>query len=126
MPDTARSAPPTALAATLACDPITGPGRVLCTVEMRSKRTARIDWADALVVSAPDFARPLRSRVAADRVHSGSDDVARVALALVVTGQGRGVLRVRARAVLCQERAGGERCWSEAREASLELVLPPG
>jgi len=119
-PATARAP---ALAAVLTCDPITGPGRVLCSVEVRGLRTARMAWADALVVAAPEFARPLRSRVAAPRLEPSSKS-ARIALALVATGEGRGTLRVRARAVLCQPRAGGELCWSEVQEPSVELAFP--
>ena len=52
------------ISAKLACRPERSPGRVLCELSVAA-RGGRLEWADALVVSAPEFARPLQSRVGA-------------------------------------------------------------
>jgi hypothetical protein len=58
-------------------------------------------WADVLVLEAPAFAPPLRSRVGSGALFMKTDQRQRLQLALAATGTGAGVLRVRARAVLC-------------------------
>ena len=50
------------LSATLTCEHRTEPGRVLCSLQLTTPEPQEIEWADALIVSAPAFAPPLRSR----------------------------------------------------------------
>src|SRR5688572_24445980 len=51
------------LAAEVTCDPLSGPGKVQCLVRVRPVGGA-LQWSDAIVLSAPTFAPPLRTRVA--------------------------------------------------------------
>lgn len=110
-----------ALSARLSCEPAPSPGRIRCAVAVEVAKDQRLSWADALVVRAPAFARPLRSRVS-QRKLSGKDSKAEVLLALLASGTGRGTLTVRARVVVCS-RAQPAACRPESREASVELEV---
>jgi hypothetical protein len=88
---------------------------------MAAATELRLSWADVLVVRAPAFARPLRSRVPKPKL-SGNDSKTEVLLALLASGTGRGTLTVRARAVLCS-RAEPAVCRPAMREASIELEV---
>jgi hypothetical protein len=111
-----------ALEARLTCETARAPGRVRCTMEVSAPAGRRLDWADALVLETPAFARALRSRVVA-REPDLAQGTARLPLALVLEGPGRGVVRVRGRAVLCQADGGRERCLPATRDAQIELVV---
>lgn len=112
-----------ALAATASCERRATKGRVVCDVEVESA-DARIAWADVLVVAAPPFAPPLRSRVGVAEARVRTDRRVRIPVALLATGLGKGKLVVRARAVLCRAReAARESCVPEASEAAAELVV---
>lgn len=106
------------LVARLTCDPALGPGRIRCELDLRAPEGARLSWADALVVSAPSFARPLRSRVPATREADGG---ARAALALLVRAVGSGSLLVLGRAVVCST---GEAKQPECGPASVSVEIP--
>lgn len=111
------------LEATLDCESRRGPGRVRCELEVRAPAGRLLEWADALVLETPAFARALRSRVGM-REHDAGQSPVRLALALVLEGPGRGLLRVRARAVLC-EASGAARCSPATRDVQLDLVAEP-
>lgn len=115
----ARGDASSALAARLVCDPARAPGRVVCAVELSAPAEQRIAWADALILSTPPFARPLRSRVTA---RSDESSTIRLPLALVLDGPGQGLLRVRGRAVLCSRGGARERCSPVTHDAELQLV----
>ena len=53
--------------AELTCRAEAAPGRVLCELKYSAGSGARLVWADALVTAAPEFVRPLRSRVTPER-----------------------------------------------------------
>src|SRR5262245_24427560 len=91
--------------ARLSCRREASPGRVLCELEVEVTE-GRLVWGDALVVSAPDFALPLRSRVGDKSATARAPRRVRLPLALAATKTGRGELKVRARAVACVERKG--------------------
>jgi hypothetical protein len=76
------------------------PGRVQCELEVVTAK-GRLVWADALVVGVPEFARPLRSRVGPGQALRRSERALTLPLALAATKNGRGELRVEARAVVC-------------------------
>lgn len=106
------------LTAKLRCEPARAPGRALCTLEISPAPGRRLTWADALVLEAPGFARTLRARLAARELGSPT----RLTLALVLEAPGRGVVRVRARAVLCERAGSKERCGPVTRDVEAELV----
>jgi hypothetical protein len=90
------------LSARLVCPQRPGPGRVVCEAELEVEAGV-LAWADVLVVDAPPFASPLRSRVGPSALFMKSDRRQRLQLALAATAAGSGELRVRARAVLCTD-----------------------
>jgi len=108
------------LEAKLGCEPGRAKGRALCTLELAAAPEQRLSWADALVLETPAFARALRTRVAAKEL--GTEGKARLTLALVLEGPGRGTLRVRARTVLCRKAGEKERCEPLTFDVEAELV----
>jgi hypothetical protein len=107
-----------ALLAEAACDPAPGPGKIHCTVRQRPKG-GKWTWGDVIVVSAPPFAPPLRTRVAAGDASRSDADGADFALALAATADGSGELRVLARAIVC----GSSGCRPVRAEASAKVVV---
>ena len=91
-----------ALAAEAKCDAVPGPGKVLCTVRERAVG-GKFSWGDVIVLSAPPFAPPLRTRVAAGDASRSDAEGADFGLALAATADGAGDLKVLARAVVCGE-----------------------
>lgn len=109
--------------AELVCRPEAAPGRVLCELTCRASGAARLSWADAVVTEAPSFVRPLRSRVAPERFSGASANERKLKLALVASGPGKGALKVKARAVLCEGTGAKERCRPETRDVSAEVQV---
>jgi hypothetical protein len=110
-----------AVRAELVCRPEAAPGRVLCELSYRAVAGSRLVWADALVTRAPDFARPLRSRVTPERFKETGSTERKLSLALVAARSGVGQVTVRARAVVCSGEGERERCHPESHEVSAEL-----
>jgi hypothetical protein len=102
------------LAAELRCARITAPGRIVCELSTRAM-SGKLVWSDALVISAPPFVRPLRSRVLA---RDGS-----VKLALVASEAGRGTLEVAARGVVCQAGGAAEACHAQRTVVSAVIEV---
>src|SRR5689334_21776506 len=88
------------LLAEVSCDPLPGPGKEQCVVRVRPVGGA-LRWSDAIVLSAPPFAPPLRTRVAMGDGKRSDADGADFSLALAATGDGVGELKVLARATVC-------------------------
>ena len=72
-------------------------GRLVCSVELEAPRDEVLKWSDALVVSAPPAARPLRARVAGT-----GRPPRRIVLGFVLGPGAGGRIEVLARAVTCQ------------------------
>jgi hypothetical protein len=98
-------------------------GRVVCEVELEVE-TGVLAWGDALVLEAPEFASPLRSRVGPSAAVMKSEQRQRLLLALAATRPCTGTLRVRARAVLCGDAALDD-CRPAQREASALVRVGP-
>ena len=113
------------LRANLSCPPASGPGRIVCELTARATR-GQLVWSDALVVRAPAFARPLRSRLVAQLVSSGANGGAWAKLALVASDTGEGKLELLARGVICHDGSAGETCAAVQAPVTVELrVAPP-
>jgi hypothetical protein len=123
LPWPALAEPPSELSARLVCPPRPGPGRVVCEAEIEIE-TGLLAWADVLVVEAPPFAPPLRSRVGPSALFMSSERRQRLQLALAATGAGSGHLRVRARAVLCPD-AEMRACRPVVRDAEAQVMVGP-
>jgi len=120
-------APPVAaepeLSARLVCPRRPTPGRVVCEAELEVD-SGVLSWADVLVLEAPAFAPPLRSRVGPSALFMKTEHRQRLQLALAATTAGTGVLRVRARAVHCHDAQRAE-CHPTTREASARVEVGP-
>ena len=114
------------LRAELECQRARSPGRVVCELRI-SASSGTLVWSDALVVRAPPFARPLRSRVSAELGTSAEPGVAKAKLALVASEPGQAPLGILARAVGCREHAAGEGCFPEVLSVSapVQVDAPP-
>jgi hypothetical protein len=111
------------LNARVECAPASGPGRILCELNA-STAAGKLVWVDALVVQVPRFARPLRSRIAA-QVGVDPLTTAKAMLALVASEPGQGELELRVRAVVCQEGPSGESCAPELLLVSGKVTVAP-
>lgn len=111
-----------AIDVTATCEHKAAKGRVICDVEIEA--AGRIAWADVVVVEAPPFAPPLRSRVALADARARTDHRVRIPVAFVATAQGRGTVTVRGRAIVCTGSAGEhESCGPASKEVSTDLVV---
>jgi hypothetical protein len=119
----ALAEPPSELSVRLVCPPRPGPGRVVCEAELEVE-TGVLAWADVLVIEAPPFAPPLRSRVGPSALFMSSERRQRLQLALAATSAGSGQLRVRARGVLCSDSAL-RGCRPVARDAEARVMVGP-
>ena len=107
-----------ALVTEVTCDPLPGPGKVQCLVRVRPLG-GTLRWSDAIVVSAPSFAPPLRTRVAVGDTRRNDGEGADFSLALAATGDGVGELKVLARATVCGD--GG--CRPVQAEGAARVVV---
>jgi hypothetical protein len=96
-----------------------GTGRLLCTVMLAVPNERVLSWSDALVVSAPPAARPLRSRVA-----SSSARPEQIVIGFVLGRGAGGRIEVVARAVTCPLTPRAGTCTPERRTVSYELTPP--
>ncbi len=113
-----------ALSVELDCQRGAKPGRILCELTTRAS-SGQLLWSDALVVRAPPFARPLRSRFVAQLDASGAPR-ASAKLALVATTEGLGTLELLARAVVCRDAPNGQWCAPEVQPVTAELAVGSG
>jgi hypothetical protein len=92
-----------ALTGTFGCPQRETAGRVVCELDL-PKRTgdSSLVWVDALVLKAPPFVRPLRSRVTVPVTRGGAPAL-NLPVAFVAQELGRAEVSVRARAVVCRE-----------------------
>lgn len=109
------------LHAELTCRPEAAAGRVLCELKYSVSAGSRLTWADALVTAAPDFAKPLRSRVAPERFATPSVTERKLSLAFVAARAGVGQVVVRARAVVCRGQGARARCYPRSEEVRAEI-----
>jgi hypothetical protein len=119
----ASAEPAPELSARLVCPRRPTPGRVVCEAELEVKAGV-IAWGDVLVLEAPAFAAPLRTRVGQSALFMKSEQRQRLQLALAATSAGSGLLRIRARAVVCGG-AGLDDCRPALREAEALVQVGP-
>jgi hypothetical protein len=120
---TASGSAPSDLSAHLSCQRRATPGRVLCEAELEVG-DGTLRWSDVLVLEAPPFAPPLRSRVGPGALFMKTERRHRLQLALAATVLGQGTLRVRARAVYCPD-ATGHDCRALVREVETSVQVGP-
>jgi hypothetical protein len=105
--------------AAMSCRVEAGSGRLLCTVTLSAPAGRAVTWSDALVVSAPSAARPLRSRAS-----SRSDRPDQVVLAFVLGSGDGGRIAVLARAVTCPVGPQRGACVPFESSVAYELKAP--
>lgn len=120
---TTGSSPASDFSARLTCQRRPTPGRVVCEAELEVE-SGVLSWGDVLVLEAPAFAVPLRSRVGQSAVVMQTAQRQRLQLALATTDAGQGTLKVRARAVLCPDTTG-QGCRAAVREAEALVTVGP-
>jgi uncharacterized protein (DUF58 family) len=123
LPGAAFGAAAEALSVRLVCPPRPAPGRVVCEVELEVE-AGTLAWADVLVIEAPPFAPPLRSRVGPTALFMKTEQRQRLQLALAATRAGSGELRVRARVVWCAD-AERRACRPMVRQAEATVRVGP-
>lgn len=104
------------------CERALVPGRVLCEVSARAS-SGRLVWSDVLVVRAPAFARPLRSRVLA--VLGASPEIATAKLAFVAAEVGEGRVLLLLRGVICNDANAAAACQAVTQPLSAALQVGP-
>jgi hypothetical protein len=100
------------------CDPLPRVGRVKCVVRLRPVG-GTLHFSDAIVLGAPDFAPPVRDRVAFREAQRSDGTGADLPLALSAIGDGDGELYVMGRATVCGERG----CRPVQSAASARVVV---
>jgi hypothetical protein len=108
--------------ASLSCQPAAGPGRILCELTTQATH-GKLVWSDALVVRAPSFAMPLRTRFVAGLTAPAASGGAWAKLALVASEPGEGKLELLARGVICEDGSAGQ-CTPVLARVSVELRVP--
>ncbi len=120
---TASASATPSLDVTASCERRATKGRVICDVELEVA-SGRIAWADVVVMAAPPFAPPLRSRVGLADAQSRTDRRVRIPVALIATAQGKGNVTLNARATLCSPAEGAPAtCRTTTREVATELIV---
>lgn len=99
------------------CDRAAEPGRVKCSVEIRTTSTRALSWADVTIVELPELASALKGRIGPQDATAREPTVQKWAFALVAKKVGQGEIKARVRAVLCESasdggppKAGSARC----------------
>jgi len=105
----------------MSCAVEAGSGRLLCTVLFASSKERELSWTDAVVVSAPPSAKPLRARVASAR---GAPE--KILIGFVLSSGDGGRIEVRARAVTCPRAPRSGACRPEIQLVTYELTRPEG
>jgi hypothetical protein len=102
-PSHAREDEAPAVHASMQCDRASEPGRVRCTIEAHASPGRTITWADAVIVSMPDFASPLKGRLGKEDATARDGALYRWAFGLVARRAGQGEARARVRVVTCAQ-----------------------
>ncbi|HEY6724991.1 MAG TPA: hypothetical protein VI197_13230 [Polyangiaceae bacterium] len=91
------------LGGTFSCPQRETAGRVVCDLDLPKRSgDSTLVWVDALVLKAPPFLRPLRSRVTVPVARGGAHAL-NLPVAFVAQELGRAEISVRARAVVCRQ-----------------------
>ena len=100
------------------CDALARVGKMKCVVRLRPVG-GTLHFSDAIVLAAPDFAPPVRDRVAFREAQRNDRTGADLPLTLSAIGDGDGELYVMGRATVCSERG----CRPVQSEASARVVV---
>jgi hypothetical protein len=88
--------------AVMQCERAAEPGRVRCSVEVRTTAPRSIGWADVALVELPDFAAALKGRIGPGDTTARDPTSQKWAFGLVARKAGQGEARARVRVVVCE------------------------
>lgn len=94
------------ITATMQCEAVVEPGRVKCSAEVRTAGGASIAWADLAIVELPEHATALKGRIGPSDAIAREATIQKWAFGLVARKAGRGEVKARVRAVVCEPAAG--------------------
>ena len=107
--------------AKMQCERAGEPGRVRCSIELRTTSPRTIAWADVAILQLPDFASALKGRIGPDDATTREANGWKWAFGLVAKRAGRGETRVRVRAVVCD--GEGVKCAPQSTEVRAMLEV---
>jgi hypothetical protein len=105
--------------AKMQCERAAEPGRVRCSVEVRTTSPRTIAWADVAILQLPEFASALKGRVGPSDATSRDSNSVKWAFGLVARRAGQGEARVRVRVVTCESE--GVKCAPQSAEVRAML-----
>lgn len=105
--------------AKMQCERAAEPGRVRCSVEVRTASPRTIAWADVAILQLPDFASALKGRIGPDDATARDASSVKWAFGLVARRTGQGEARVRVRVVTCE--GEGVKCAPQSTEVRTML-----
>jgi hypothetical protein len=105
--------------AKMQCERAAEPGRVRCSVEVRTASPRTIAWADVAILQLPDFASALKGRVGPDDATARDASSVKWAFGLVAKRAGQGEARARVRVVVCESE--GVKCAPRSTEVRAML-----
>lgn len=105
--------------AKMQCERASEPGRVRCSIEVRSAAPRTIAWADVAILQLPDFASALKGRIGPDDAMARDASSVKWAFGLVAKRAGQGEARVRVRVVTCE--GEGVKCAPQSTEVRAML-----
>ena len=121
VPSHARAQESAPIEAKMHCERAAEPGRVRCSVEVRTTAPRAIAWADVAILQLPDFASALKGRVGPDDATSRDANGMKWAFGLVARRAGQGEARVRVRVVTCE--GEGTKCVPQSTEVRAMLEV---
>jgi hypothetical protein len=107
------------LEAKMQCERAAEPGRVRCSVEVRTAAPRTIAWADVAILQLPEFASALKGRIGPDDATSRDPSSVKWAFGVVARRAGQGEARVRVRVVTCE--ANNAKCAPQSTEVRAML-----
>jgi hypothetical protein len=93
------------ITATMQCESVVEPGRVKCSAEARTAGGRFIAWADLEIVELPEHAIALKGRIGPSDAITREATIQKWAFGLVARKAGRGEVKARVRAVVCEPTA---------------------
>lgn len=108
-----------AIDAKMQCERAAEPGRVRCSIEVRTASPRTIAWADVAILQLPDFASALKGRIGPGDATARDVSSVKWAFGLVAKRAGQGEARVRVRVVVCESE--GVKCAPESTEVRAML-----
>lgn len=112
--------------AKMECEPAQEPGRVKCSIELRSTGDHTLAWADVAIVELPEFTTALKGRIGPSDATVRDAKTQKWAFGIIAKKTGRGEAKVKVRAVVCDQPkgdAGSPRCVPTTLDVKAPIVV---